>query len=96
MTSGELPLSDIVNTYLTDMDVILAEGYKSLAVPKIEVLRSEISAELVCKNDPNLIAVVGDKKSEIDIPFFHVDDNASLIVDFLLSRLKKSPADSRA
>ncbi|KXK32951.1 MAG: molybdopterin-guanine dinucleotide biosynthesis protein [Candidatus Brocadia sinica] len=89
MTSEEIPLPEIVNTYLHDMDIILAEGYKTQAIPKIEVLRSEIGAELVCKDDLNLMAVVGDKKPEIDIPFFHINDNASSIIDFLLSRLKK-------
>lgn len=96
MTSEELPLSEIVNTYLQDMDIILAEGYKTQAIPKMEVLRSEISTELVCKDDQNLMVVVGDKRPETNIPFFHIDDNASSIVDFLLSRLKKSSAGSCA
>jgi len=84
----ELPLSEIVNTHLHDMDIILAEGYKTQAIPKIEVLRSEICTDLICKDDQNLIAVVSDKKPEISIPFFHIDDKASSIVDFLLLRLK--------
>ncbi|MEP9412374.1 MAG: molybdopterin-guanine dinucleotide biosynthesis protein B [Candidatus Brocadia sp.] len=88
MTSEELPMSYIVDTYLHDMDIILAEGYKTQSIPKIEVLRSEISTELICKDDRHLMAVVGDKKPEITIPFFHTDDDVSLIVDFLLSRLK--------
>ncbi len=93
MMPGELPLPEIVNTYLQDMDVILAEGYKTQAIPKIEVLRTEIGAELVCKDDRNLIAVVGDKRPEISVPFFHVDDDAASVVDFLVLRLKKSSAD---
>ncbi len=88
VTPRELPLSEIVNTYLTDMDIILAEGYKTLAIPKIEVSRLEISAELVCKNDQNLIAVVGDKTPGIKIPFFPIDGNISSIVDFIVLRLK--------
>lgn len=96
MMSEELPLSEIANTYLQDMDIILAEGYKTQAIPKIEVLRTEIGAELVCRNDQNLIAVVGDKKPEIGIPFFPADDNhIASIVDFLLSWLKKSSAHSQ-
>ena len=87
-TPQEIPLSEIVNTYLPDMDIILAEGYKTLAIPKIEVSRSEISAELVCKDDQNLIAVVSDKTPGIKIPFFPIDNNVSSIVDFILLRLK--------
>ncbi|MGQ3684101.1 MAG: molybdopterin-guanine dinucleotide biosynthesis protein B [Candidatus Loosdrechtia sp.] len=78
-------LSEIIGRYFKDMDIIVVEGYKTEAIPKIEVFRTEISTELVCKDDKNLIAVVGDKKPEIDIPFFPVDDNVSRLVDFLFS-----------
>ena len=88
-TPNELPLSEIVNG-LQDTDVIVVEGYKTEAIPKIEVFRTEVSTELVCKEDKNLIAVVGDKSPEIGIPFFHIDDKASTIVDFLLLNLKKA------
>ncbi len=87
-TPGELPLSEIVNTYLPDMDIILAEGYKTLALPKIEVSRSEISAGLVCKDDQNLIAVVSDKTPEVRVPFFPINDKVSPLVDFILVRFK--------
>lgn len=90
----ELQLSEIVNTYLHDMDIVLVEGYKTLAIPKIEVFRSEICTELVCKDDQNLIAVVGNKKPETSIPFFLIDDKASSIADFLLLRLKKNSFES--
>ncbi|MBE7443893.1 MAG: molybdopterin-guanine dinucleotide biosynthesis protein B [Planctomycetia bacterium] len=86
----ELQLSEIVNTYLHDMDIVLVEGYKTLAIPKIEVFRSEISTELVCKDDQNLIAVVGNKKPDASIPFFLIDEKASSIADFLLLRIKKN------
>ena len=81
----ELSLMEIINTYLQDMDVIVVEGYKTEAIPKVEVFRSEISTELVCKNDKNLIAVVGDKNPSIGVPFFHIDVKTSAIIDFLLN-----------
>ncbi len=89
MASREIPLPEIVNSHLHDMDIILAEGYKNQTIPKIEVLRSEVGTELLCKDDQNLTAVVGDTKPAINIPFFPIGDEASPIVDFLLSRLKK-------
>ncbi|MEK6559565.1 MAG: molybdopterin-guanine dinucleotide biosynthesis protein B, partial [Planctomycetota bacterium] len=46
----EISLLEIINTYLQDMDIIIVEGYKSENIPKIEVFRSEISTELVCKD----------------------------------------------
>ncbi len=83
-TPQEIPLSKIMDTYIADIDVVIAEGYKAEAIPKMEVFRTEVSDELVCKGDKNLIAVIGDKNPEIGVPFFHVQDNVSAIVDFLV------------
>src|SRR3990172_7394920 len=81
----EPSLAEIINTYLQDVDIIIVEGYKAEAVPKIEVFRSEISTELVCKNDKNIIAVVGDKQPSVGVPFFHIDGKVSTIIDFFLN-----------
>lgn len=81
----EVPLIEIINTYLQDMDIIIVEGYKSEDIPKIEVFRTEVSTELVCREDKNLIAVVGDKNPSIGIPFFHINDETSTIIEFLLN-----------
>ncbi|HJW86445.1 MAG TPA: molybdopterin-guanine dinucleotide biosynthesis protein B [Candidatus Brocadiaceae bacterium] len=83
-TPQEMPLSKIMDTYIADMDVVLIEGYKAEAIPKMEVFRTDVSDELVCQGDKNLLAVIGDKKPEIDVPFFHMQDNVSAIVDFLV------------
>jgi len=82
----EPPLIDIVNTYLQDMDIVVIEGYKTEAIPKIEVFRTEISTELVCKGDKNLVAVVGDRELKTGIPFFYSNNDVSPLVDFLLSK----------
>ena len=81
----ELPLTEIINTYLQDVDIIIVEGYKTESIPKVEVFRSEISTEPVCKDDKNLIAVVGDKNPSIGVPFFHINDKTYTIIDFLLN-----------
>ena len=60
-TPQEMPLSKIMDAYIADMDVVIVEGYKAEAVPKMEVFRTEVSDELVCKGDKNLLAVIGDK-----------------------------------
>ncbi len=83
-TPQEIPLSKIMDAYIADMDVVIVEGYKAEAVPKMEVFRTEVSDELVCKDDKNLLAVIGDKNPEIGVPFFHIRDNVSAIVDFLV------------
>ena len=80
----ETPLSEIIDAYIADVDVVIVEGYKAEAIPKIEVFRTEVSSELVCKGDKNLLAVAGDKNPEIGVPFFHIQENLSAIVDFLV------------
>jgi len=82
---AEKPLLEIVDSYLRDMDVVIAEGYKTEPVPKIEVFRTAISSDLVCRDDNNLIAVIGDKEPHVSVPFFHIDGQVSSIVDFLLT-----------
>ena len=71
---------DEISRFL-DVDLIIAEGYKRSAHPKIEVTRGK--DELICKNDKHLIATVGGKVADLDIPQFeHYEmDN---IVDFIL------------
>jgi len=48
-----------------DINLVLAEGYKSSLHPKIEVVKK--GNKPICKDDPNLIAVIGEeeKKSQI-------------------------------
>lgn len=49
---------------LSDMDIVLAEGYKGHELPKIEVHRAEVSGGFLCLDDPFLIALV----TEADVP----------------------------
>lgn len=47
--------------YLGDMDLILAEGFKTLSLPKIEVFRKNSPHEApLCLEDSNLVAFVTD------------------------------------
>jgi molybdopterin-guanine dinucleotide biosynthesis protein B len=79
----ELTIDHIVSSYMGDMDIILTEGYKKEKKPKIEILRKDdLRKDLLCKDDKNLIAVVTDKKMEIDVPCFGSQDIVQL-VDFL-------------
>ena len=70
-----------------DLDVLVVEGFKRSALPKIEVARSAISRELVCAGDPQLIAVV----SDFDVPgharHFALDD-AEGVAALIASRVR--------
>jgi len=73
----EPSISDIVNTYYSDVDIVLTEGFKKNNFPKIEVHRKERSQTIMCRgetHDPTLIAVASNDHLEIDVPVFDIDD----------------------
>ncbi len=59
---GRYKLEEIRDRFIDDVDLIIAEGYKTERYQKIEVLRDGNSKKLLCSKDDNLIAVVSDKK----------------------------------
>ena len=83
----EMALGEIA-ALLTDIDIILAEGYKRGDAPKIEVSRRERGKELLCIPD-ELAAIVSDQPFDLDVPQFGLDDTAG-IVDLLEGRFLSS------
>jgi len=68
----------------TDLDIILAEGFKQDKAPKIEVHRQELGAELLC-NKEELLAIATDERLEIDVPQYTLED-ARGIADLIEKR----------
>ena len=67
--------------YFTHVDLVLVEGYASLAGAKIEVVRGERSTELRNADDKGLIAVVSDVTGlDSTLPQFDLDDVLALSV----------------
>jgi len=64
---------DQVAELMSDMEIILVEGYKRCDKPKIEISRRAHSTELLCRPE-ELIAVVSDSEWEIGVPVFDLDD----------------------
>ncbi|WP_020587425.1 molybdopterin-guanine dinucleotide biosynthesis protein B [Desulfobacter curvatus] len=55
------PAEEKIFHYLDDVDLILAEGFKTVALPKIEIFRKDSPHEApLCLDDPNLVAFVTD------------------------------------
>jgi molybdopterin-guanine dinucleotide biosynthesis protein B len=77
--AGE-PALEAVAARLRPADVILVEGYKSAAIPKIEVRRAAVAHErLLATNDPHVLAIAADH--EVDghgKPIFNLDDVAGI------------------
>lgn len=77
----EPPLAETIERYFADVDIVLTEGFKKSAMPKIEVHRAERSATLLCRgeeHDPTLIAVASDEPLQLDVPVFDINDAVGL------------------
>lgn len=68
----------IIASYLTDVDVVVAEGFKKSPFPKIEVLRKANSAKPVCGKDKRLIAFATDSKLKCKVPVIDINDFKSV------------------
>jgi molybdopterin-guanine dinucleotide biosynthesis protein MobB len=80
-TVASADLDELVR-YFDDVDLLITEGYKSGGKPKIEVMRSAVGTELLCREDPALVAVASDAAVDIHVPVFRLDDPGA-IVDFI-------------
>ncbi len=69
---------------LVQVDLVLIEGYKRDAHPKVEAHRQEPGNPLIAPEDPTIRAVASDVDLEIDRPVFDLDDTVA-IADFILS-----------
>lgn len=70
--------------YLTDLDLILTEGYKKKGKEKLEVFRPEVNPEPLCREDEKLFAVVSDTPIDLGVPQFLTKDIKGL-ADFLIT-----------
>jgi molybdopterin-guanine dinucleotide biosynthesis protein B len=74
----DLPLDAVRARFVQDVDLILTEGYKREAHPKIEVYRRAAHPEPLCEKSDVLIAVASDDPVELGVPRFGLDDAAGL------------------
>lgn len=82
------PALDDVISWLGPCDLIIVEGYKAAAIPKIEVRRSAaVSKVQLAPDDPNVVAIAADYAIEAGtLPVFALDDIAG-IAEFIAERV---------
>ena len=71
---------------LSLVDLVLIEGYKRDAHPKIEAHRTETGNPLIAPNDPTIRAVASDVELDLDRPVFDLNDTMQ-IADFILKEV---------
>ncbi|MDA1154085.1 MAG: molybdopterin-guanine dinucleotide biosynthesis protein B [Proteobacteria bacterium] len=83
--AAEPPLADLLRL-LSPVDLVLVEGYKRDAHPKVEAFRAVTGNPLIAPDDPTVRAVASDTALTLDRPLFDLNDTAT-IADFILSEV---------
>lgn len=73
----EPPVTDLI-ARLRPCDLVLIEGYKSAAHPKIEAHRAATGQPLIAPGDPTIRAVATDAAPEAPVPLIPLDDTAAI------------------
>jgi molybdopterin-guanine dinucleotide biosynthesis protein MobB len=81
----EPPLCDLL-AQLAPVDLVLIEGYKRDAHPKVEAFRAEARNPLIAPDDPTIRAIAADTPVDIDRPVFDLNDTVA-IADFILTEV---------
>jgi molybdopterin-guanine dinucleotide biosynthesis adapter protein len=72
--------------HLSPCDVVIVEGWKHHAIPKIEVHRKLSGKPLLFVDDPHVVAIATDEALATNLPQFGLEDAAAVaafIVDYL-------------
>ncbi|MEL7258084.1 MAG: molybdopterin-guanine dinucleotide biosynthesis protein B [Pseudomonadota bacterium] len=77
------PTLEMLLAKIAPVDLVLIEGYKRDAHPKVEAHRQEPGNPLIAPDDPTIRAVASDVKLDLDRPVFDLDDTRA-IADFIL------------
>ncbi len=95
---SEPPLESLL-ARLAPVDVVIAEGFKSAAIPTIEVCVPSSGRPCRWKQSPYVVALVSDEDLESPLPKFKVGDVAMLaehVADVLALRKHESSNESTA
>jgi molybdopterin-guanine dinucleotide biosynthesis protein MobB len=83
--TAEPPLEELLKQ-LAPVDLVLVEGYKRDAHPKVEAHRAVTGNPLIAPEDPTIRAIASDTGLASDRAIFDLDDTAA-IADFILSEV---------
>ena len=71
---------------LSPCDLVLVEGFKRAAIPKIEVWRSVVGEPLLHPHDPWIVALATDMPVESALPRLDINDPEA-VADFIVEHL---------
>ena len=71
---------------LSPCDLVLVEGFKKQAIPKIEIHRLAVGTPLLFPGDPHIVALATDTRIPTGLPTFGLEDHTG-ITGFMLKHL---------
>lgn len=86
----EMDLGSILMRFVTGVDIVLLEGYKTSPFPKIEVHRKATGEPLLYPAPPGLIAVAADEPVDTPVPWFDIQDT-DLLQGFIIEQVLGRP-----
>ena len=81
----EPTLPDLIK-HISACDLLLIEGFKHEAIPKLEVFRGVVGESLLHPQDAHIVAVASDQHVATVLPQFRLDDTAE-IAAFIISHV---------
>jgi molybdopterin-guanine dinucleotide biosynthesis adapter protein len=80
----ELTLSALLEK-LSPVDLVLVEGFKREAHPKLEVYRAAVGKPLLASDDPNVVGIASDAHVVARVPVVSLDD-VEAVADMLVAK----------
>lgn len=80
------PSLEMLLSKLSPVDLVLVEGYKRDAHPKVEAHRGATGNPLIAPGDPTVRAVASDTPLDINRPVFDLN-NTKAVADFILAEV---------
>lgn len=85
------PTLETLLEHLAPVDLVLVEGFKRHAHPKLEIYRASNGKPLLCPDDPHIVGVASDQPiAALRVPRLDLND-VPAIADFILRRLALEP-----
>jgi molybdopterin-guanine dinucleotide biosynthesis protein B len=72
---------------LSPVDLVLVEGFKREAHPKLEVYRASVGKPLLHPGDPNIVAIASDEPMAVRVPVVSLDD-VEAVADILVTKAR--------
>lgn len=87
LRDAEPPTFEALIAHLTPVDLLIVEGFKHHAHPKLEVFRSSVGKTMLWPSDPEIFAVASDAElADCALPLLNLNDPLG-IADFLFAKL---------